>query len=139
MMPKELLVDTGAWVALADQDDQYHTRAVAAYPGLLKEYQRLVTTNLVVAESYIILRLTLGHAAAITFLENLKASPRIERVYVTADLEAEAEAILRRYSDQDFSLTDAVSFALLRRRGLSAAFAFDAHFATAGFVCLPAA
>jgi predicted nucleic acid-binding protein len=51
-MPKELFVDTGAWVALADQDDQYHTRAIAAYPGLLKEYQRLVTTNLVVAESY---------------------------------------------------------------------------------------
>jgi predicted nucleic acid-binding protein len=81
--------------------------------------------------------LALGHAAAITFLENLKASPRIERIYVTADLEAEAEAILRRYSDQGFSLTDAVSFALLRRRGLSAAFAFDAHFVTAGFMCLP--
>lgn len=138
-MPKELFVDTGAWVTLADQDDQYHARAVAAYPGLLKEYQRLVTTNLVVAESYIILRLALGHAAAIAFLENLKASPRIERVYVTAYLEAEAEAILRRYSDQDFSLTDAVSFALMRQRGLSAAFAFDAHFATAGFACVPAA
>jgi predicted nucleic acid-binding protein len=131
-------VDTGAWVALADQDDQYHARAAAAYPSLLRDHRRLVTTNLVVAETYIILRLALGHAPAMAFLGNLKASARIERVYATPDLEAEAEAILNRYRDQDFSLTDAVSFALMRRRDLATAFAFDRHFATAGFVCLPA-
>ncbi len=137
-MAKELFVDTGAWVALADADDQYHAQAAAAYPGLLQDYQRLVTTNLVMAESYIILRLALGHAAAMVFLENLKGSARIERVYVAADLEAEAIDLLRRYRDQDFSLTDAVNFALMRRRGITVAFAFNAHFATAGFVRLPA-
>ena len=26
-MAEELFVDTGAWVALADQDDKYHKRA----------------------------------------------------------------------------------------------------------------
>lgn len=91
-----------------------------------------------IAESYIILRLALGHAAAMAFLDHLRASTRIECIYVTADLEAEAIAILRRYADQEFSLTDAVSFALMQRRGLTTAFAFDTHFATAGFVCLPA-
>jgi predicted nucleic acid-binding protein len=138
-MGSELFVDTGAWVALADQDDVHHVRAASAFPRLLKEHQRLVTTNLVVAECYIILRLELGHGPAMAFLDHLRHSPRIDRAYATAELEAEAEEILRRYEDQDFSFTDAVSFALMRKRGISNAFAFDAHFSTAGFICAPAA
>ena len=138
-MARELFVDTGAWVALADADDQHHARAAAFLPTALAEYQRLVTTDLVVAESYIILRLALGHTPAVAFLQRLRASPRIERVYVTEAIGLEAEEILRRYRDQDFSLPDAVSFALMRQRGMDTAFAFDAHFSTAGFVRLPVA
>ena len=137
-MARELFVDTGAWVALADQDDKYHERAAREYPDLLKHYRRLVITNLVVAEVYIILRKALGHAAAITFLESIRSSPRIEKVQSTEELEVGAEDILRRYSDQDFSYTDAVSFALMRQRGIDTAFAFDKHFLIAGFSMLPA-
>jgi predicted nucleic acid-binding protein len=49
------------------------------------------------------------------------------------------ESILARYSDQDFSLTDAVSFAVMRQRRIEEAFTFDNHFSTAGFVVLPIA
>lgn len=138
-MALELFVDTGAWVALADEDDRYHARATSAFPGLLKAHQRLVTTNLVVAECYIILRLELGHGPAVAFLEHLRCSARIDRVYATLELETEAEEFLRRYQDQDFSFTDAVSFAVMRQRGIAGAFAFDAHFAAAGFICVPTA
>ncbi len=137
-MARELFVDTGAWVALADQDDKYHERAAREYPDLLKHYRRLVITNLVVAEVYIILRKALGHAAAITFLESIRSSPRIEKVQSTEELEVGAEDILRRYSDQDFSYTDVVSFALMRQRGIDTAFALDKHFLIAGFSMVPA-
>ncbi len=137
-MARELFVDTGAWVALADQDDKYHERAAREYPDLLKCYRRLVTTNLVVAEVYIILRKALGHTAAITFLESIRSSPRIEKVQSAERVETEAEDILRRYSDQDFSYTDAVSFALMRQRGIDTAFTFDKHFSIAGFSMMPA-
>jgi len=59
-------------------------------------------------------------------------------VYSNPDIEAQAEAILRHYSDQDFSYTDAVSFAVMRQRGIAEAFAFDNHFLTAGFTLVPA-
>ena len=136
-MARELFVDTGAWVALADQDDKYHERTAREYPDFLKRYRRLVTTNLVVAEAYIILRKALGHVAAITFLESIRSSPRIEKVQSTEELEVEAEEILRRYSDQDLSYTDAVSFALMRQRGIDTAFAFDKHFSISGFSMVP--
>jgi predicted nucleic acid-binding protein len=44
-----------------------------------------------------------------------------------ADLEA-AWRIAQAFPDQDFSSTDCTSFALMERRGLEEAFAFDAHF-----------
>jgi predicted nucleic acid-binding protein len=133
----ELFVDAGAWIALADADDQYHQLAAQAYPELLRRYRRLVTTNLAIAEAYIVIRRALGHRAAMAFLDGLGASPRIEKVYSGPGLEVEAKRILRQYADQDFSYVDAVSFALMHHRDLIDAFAFDQHFTTADFVCVP--
>jgi len=136
-MAGEIFVDTGAWVALANDKDCFHEAAKAIYPRLLKEYRKLLTTNLIVAEVYVILRRGLGHRAAVSFLESLRQSPRLLKICSTPELEREAENLLQQYADQDFSYTDAVSFALMRQRGLGEAFAFDQHFATAGFVMLP--
>jgi len=81
MVSNTIFVDTGAWYALADKTDQHHSRAVKKYPALLKQYSHLTTTNLVVAETYILIRRALGYQAAITFLNNLASSPRITKVY----------------------------------------------------------
>ena len=83
------------------------------------------------------MRLALGHGAAVRFLGLLEASPRIRRVQVDSETEAVAERFLRQFHDQEFSYTDAVSFAVMRSLGLKEAFAFDRHFATAGFVRVP--
>jgi predicted nucleic acid-binding protein len=40
---------------------------------------------------------------------------------------------IRRYADQPFNLTNAVSFALMRARGITRALTFDQHFRVAGF------
>ena len=132
----KVFVDTGAWVALAIEDDAHHREAARIYPNLLKERQ-LLTTNLVVAETYILLRKAAGHAAAISFLEMIEASPRIRKVYSTPELEDEAFQILKRFSDQDFSFTDAVSFVVMQKEGIEEAFAFDHHFQVMGFQLIP--
>jgi len=136
MKNKTSFVDTGAWFALADISDQYHNSAIAIYPKMLKEYNHLTTTNLVVAETYILIRRHMGYTAAITFLGNIAASPRIIRIYSERVLEEKAEDILRKYQDQDFSLTDAVSFAVMRQYEITHVFSFDQHFITAGFTLI---
>jgi predicted nucleic acid-binding protein len=40
---------------------------------------------------------------------------------------------LERFGDQEFSLTDAVSFQLMRSHRVTIAFAYDEDFRTAGF------
>ena len=137
-MSAELFVDTSAWLAVLDTDDANHPAASSVYPNALKSYRRLVTTNLVVAESYILIRRNLGHREATTFLDRIRISSRIEKVYADAELEGQAEEILQHYQDQLFSYADAVSFALMRQRNIEEAFAFDRHFTVAGFIQVPA-
>jgi predicted nucleic acid-binding protein len=135
----DLFVDAGGWIALANIDDQYHARAAAAYPTFLVNYHHLLTTTLIVAETYVAVRLGLGHIAAVRFLDLLEASPRIRRAPIDREVEEAAEQLLRRYQDQRFSYADAVSFVVMRALDVTDAFAFDQHFATAGFVRVPVA
>lgn len=136
-MEREIFVDAGAWIAASDSRDKYHKPASEHFMRILAEDWVLVTTNLVAAEAYIIIRRTGGHAPAMRFLRSIRESARLRRVYSDAALEAKAEQILDQYTDQDFSYADAVSFVVMQDRGIEQAFAFDQHFVTAGFRLLP--
>lgn len=45
-----------------------------------------------------------------------------------------ASRTIRQYHDKDFSLTDAIRFAVMERLGIVVAFSFDHHFAQYGFL-----
>lgn len=134
---KTLFVDTSAWVAVVDRRDQYHAPAASFYRTAIKEYQQLITTNLIAAETYILLRLDCGVDVALEWWEKITSSLKVRLVYADADITREAVELLRKFRDQTFSLTDAVSFAVMKQAGLKVAFAFDEHFSTAGFASLP--
>jgi len=129
-------VDTSAWVAVTNRCDQYHEAAGTFYKGIFKDHE-LLTTNLVVAETYILLRLDCGLEVALGWWERIASSLKVKIIYADPDLTAEAITILRRYNDQTFSFTDAISFALMKKMKITDAFAFDVHFTTAGFIQLP--
>jgi predicted nucleic acid-binding protein len=129
----EIFVDSGAWIAVNVEPDVHHGRASALLRHLTNQRRFLVTTNLIVAESYEAIRRVGGITVAIRFLDLIADSPRLLRIYSDSSLEQDAEGILRRYHDQRFSYVDAVSFAVMRDRAISEAFAFDRHFETAGF------
>ncbi|HDQ71724.1 MAG TPA: PIN domain-containing protein [Chloroflexi bacterium] len=136
-MTKALFVDTGAWLAILDPRDKYHGLATAFYQEALVLYPRLTLTNLVAAETYVSVLRNAGYHKALAFLDILEQSSSIECVWSDRELEMQARDILRRYDDQAFSYTDAVSFALMEQMDLPEAFAFDNHFSVAGFTRLP--
>jgi len=137
MKPLRVFVDTGGWFAVQVQDDENHADAVEAFKPLLLGPCTLVTTNHVIGETYTLLRVVRGYRQAARFLDVIEHTGRLERVFVTAELEGRALALLHRYSDHDFSFVDATSFAVMKAQRLQHAFAFDAHFSTAGFVRIP--
>ncbi len=134
---ENVFVDTSAWMALADTDDDYHTQATKILPSVLKDFRNVLTSNLVIAESYILILHELGYKASQEFLNNITASPRVRVIYSTQEVEEDAKLILKKYADQDFSYTDAVSFAIMNKHKTVKAFTFDKHFTTAGFTRIP--
>jgi hypothetical protein len=90
---------------------------------------KLVTSNFVLDETLTLLRMNLGHQAAVQFGEQVRESKIVEVVHITEVLEERAWQIFVKYSDKDYSFTDCTSFALMEERSLSDAFAFDKHFA----------
>jgi len=137
MMLEDIFVDSSAWIALADKADSHHKESASGYPSIFKNHKNLITSNLVIAETYIVLLKELRHEAAIQFLERIKTSPRILKICSNENIETEAEGILMKYIDQDFSYADAVSFVIMKRQKIRKAFCFDKHFVTAGFINIP--
>lgn len=134
----ELFIDTSAWYPLAHAGHADHARLAAALEERLVTGQRIVTTNLVMAETHALLLRRGGRAAALGFVREVVREPiLVERS--TEERERRAvEEWLARYDDQDFSLTDAVSFVVMEERGIETAFALDRHFLAAGFSVVPA-
>jgi predicted nucleic acid-binding protein len=132
-----VFVDTGAWYAVQVTDDMHHAAAQATLQSLLGAGALLVTSNLVIGETYTLLRTAKGYREATRFLDALGQSRKMERLFVTEQLERKAYEILEQYTDHPFSFVDATSFAVMRQQRIQHAFAFDAHFVTAGFLRIP--
>ncbi len=134
----ELFVDTSGWFPLADPEDPAHPAVARALHEAVQRGQRIVTTNLVVAETHALLLHRIHRAAALAFLREVGREPHVV-LTSTPDHETRAQRDwLERYDDQDFSFTDAVSFTVMTERGIRDALAVDRHFTVAGFVVVPA-
>jgi predicted nucleic acid-binding protein len=133
----EIFVDTSAWYPLAVRRDPAHGAVAGVLRERVRRGVRVVTTNLVVAETHALLLRRTTQAAALAFVGQVGRPPNLV-VYSTPDLDARAVTDwLEPYDDQDFSLADAVSFAVMSERGIADALTLDRHFVGAGFRALP--
>lgn len=119
-----LFVDTSVWFAAVDAGDSSHPRAT----GILSRGENLVTTDHVLVETWTLLRHRLGRSPAESFWEGLRNGVALVEPVGSADLEV-AWAIGAAFPDQDFSLIDRTSFAVMQRLGIERAASFDADFA----------
>ena len=99
---------------------------------------RVVTTNLIVAEAHAMLLRRAGRKAALTFVHEVRRTPNVVVASSPNYEEAAVAEWLEKFDDQLFSLTDAVSFAVMSDRGIREALALDHHFSVAGFEVVPA-
>ncbi len=130
-----VFVDTGAYFALAFDGDRDHTSALSLSRYLAQEHRQLVTTNFVLAETHALILNRLNRAIALrVLLSILNSKTRIIRV--SQSDEDVAIALLQTYQDKDYSMTDATSFVVMQRLGMSTAFAFDEHFSQHRFLVL---
>jgi predicted nucleic acid-binding protein len=126
-----IFVDTSFWVAVRNRRDTHHVEAERLLRGLAD--QQLVTSNHVRGETWTYLRRKAGHHSAVSFLDVLERSERVEVVHTAPDVERRALTWLRKRDDREYSFVDATSFQLMRSLKVRDALAFDGDFAAAGF------
>ncbi len=134
-MPRnKIFVDTSAWYAFIDKNDQDHPAAMNKVKVLDRS---LLTSNYVLDEILTLLKTRLGPSIAISFGQKLWDQEVSALVRITEEDEARAWGIFRQYRDKGFSFTDCTSFALMERLDIDTVFAFDDHFVQYGkFVTL---
>lgn len=124
-------VDTSFWIALSLHRDARHAEARTIWAT---GPRALLTTNHVAGETWTFLRRRDGHRIALRFLTSTLSSSVVTVLHVDEELETDAWAWLRRHDERPYSFVDATSFALMRRRRIREALAFDGDFSAAGFI-----
>jgi predicted nucleic acid-binding protein len=121
---RAVLWDSSAILALLDADDADHARAVLVARTIASENRPSFITNYLEAEAHALLVRKLGRTIARQWL----LTGGLPVVLVLPAEEQKAKDILARHSDRDWTLCDAISFAVLDSRRVSRAFTFDHHF-----------
>lgn len=124
----DIYVDTSALISFLDKSDSYHP----LFRRLFCNPSRLITTSLVIAEGhgwflrrYDILR----GLAFLSFVEELAQAGVLK--IVPFELLA-GYKILRKFSDQTMTLTDAVGLALMKQNKIRECWSTDRHLGLMG-------
>ena len=125
-----IMVDTSAVYALLDKSDEMHHKAKNCLLKLDQNKNKVMLTNFIVAECHALINSRLNHKIARNWIKNL-CWP-VERVL--EEDENNAVQIIMSCRDKSYTYTDATTFAVMERLGLTTAFAFDKHFTQYGFM-----
>ncbi len=132
---RRVFVDTSAYYGLVDRTDNNHPDAVTISNQLTAGRYHQLTTEFVIAELHALVLGRLGRDTALKVLDELEQSST-EIISVTHSDLSRAREIIRTYRDKDFSLTDAISFAVIERLAIPVAHSFDKHFVQFGLQVL---
>jgi uncharacterized protein len=133
-----IFVDTSGWLAAINSRDSHHHDVAETYDDLVAKKTSFVTSNLVVAEMHALMVRERGASDGCALLDAIYGDPLYRVVSVDRDLESDAtDRWLRRFTKSKISITDAVSFEIMRREKIREALALDHHFEVAGYRLLP--
>jgi predicted nucleic acid-binding protein len=121
-------VDTSALVAFADRSDTHH----ALFRRAFADPPKLLTTSLVIAEGHAWFLRRYDRTRALRFLAMIEEMRPLHIVVVGPDEVAAATQILRRFSDQDLTLADALGLHLMKERRIRSCWSTDYHLGMTG-------
>jgi len=124
-----VFVDTSAFYAIKDLDDDHHREAVTFVTNFTG---RFITTNFIVDETITLALHKLGYKAARELGEELWTQKYASIAHVSKADQRAAWKLFKKHDDKEFSFTDCTSFVVMERLGLLYAFAFDEHFEQTG-------
>lgn len=128
-----VFLDTGFLLALELANDQNHQAALKQWRSLMKSLPPLVTTSYILNETVTYFNSRSHHAKAVEVGNMLLKSSSVQLVQVDESLFLEGWRYFQKHQDKTYSLTDCISFVVMKRCKIEAALTFDQHFVQAGF------
>ena len=119
-----VFVDSSFWFAAVVARDEHNARARA----ISRAVDAFATTDHVIVETWLLLNSRYHRAGAERFWNRFRQGAVHVEMVTTADMHA-AWAIGDSFKDQDFSVVDRTSFAVMERLGLTRVASFDNDFA----------
>jgi uncharacterized protein len=133
-----VFVDTSGFIAAFNARDAHHRAAARAWRDLATTGEALVTTNLIFAETVTFVRRRGGFDPARCIGDAIRRSRAIEMVYASREHTASAWTEFLGHGWPGLSLCDALSFVVMRERGIDRVLGFDSDFSAAGFTLIAA-
>jgi predicted nucleic acid-binding protein len=124
----EAYVDTSALIAFVDRSDTYNP----AFRRLFSAPPSLLTTTLVVAEGHAWFLRRYDRTRALTFLAMIEDMAPMAVASVGPKEQAAATDLLRQFSDQDLTLSDAVGLHLMKAQKIRMCWSTDFHLGLTG-------
>lgn len=128
-----VFIDSGAWIALALSRDPFHALAREHWELLHRAGAKLYTSVPVVIETFTFLDRNANRDVALQWKETFyKVGNTKILACELGDLELSWD-YFQRADLHKLSAVDATSFVIMKRARIRIAYAFDHHFAAAGF------
>jgi predicted nucleic acid-binding protein len=126
-----VFVHTSAFLAVLNRDDRFHELADVSWRALVAANSGLVTTNYVVVETFAVAQHRQGIEAVRILQQDIL--PVVDLEWATPEDHGGGVQAVLAARRRDLSLVDAVSFAVMRRLGVTRYLGFDPHFEEQGF------
>lgn len=121
-------VDTSALIAFLDKSDTYHP----VFRRLFADPPSLVTTALVLAEGHGWFLRRFDRTRALQFAAFIEDLHPLQVIPVGVEEHAGGVRLLRRFSDQDLTLADAVGLHVMKVLSIDACWSTDFHLGLTG-------
>lgn len=124
----EIYADTSAFIAFVDRSDTHHP----LFRRLFSDPPRVITTSLVVAEGHAWFLRRYDRTRALQFLALIEDLTLLTVVSVGSSEIAAAARVMRKFSDQDLTLADAVGLYLMNNLRVKLCWSTDFHLGLMG-------
>jgi uncharacterized protein len=128
---KLVFIDTSGFYAFLDRTDRFHDDSKKLFFRSEEESWRLITSSLVLHESWALIQARLGWDAVEDWLTSIV--PRCEIIWVNEAIYTAAAARARQARERRLSLTDCASFEIMLAQNCYEVLGDDAHFFKMGF------
>jgi predicted nucleic acid-binding protein len=119
----EWYVDTSAFIAFRDRSDRFHPR----FRQLFSAPPPLTTSALVISEGYGWFLRRYNQQRAVQFLIFIDALPELTIRSFDASELAKAGRIVKKFADQNLTLTDAHGLSIMRELRIGCCWSTDRH------------